>query len=112
MEKVVSTLEHSKARQLQRSAMLAHPACRTESGPKRSASTVKPACSRAAARGAVGSGGFAQVQAKKLEVEEIIRSMRAEGSIEHWQEARLRTELERDMLADDEDPDLARLLSA
>ena len=60
--------------------------------------------------GAVGSGGFAQVQAKRLEVEEVIRGMRAEGSIEQWQEARLRAELESDMLADDGDPDLEGLL--
>ena len=66
--------------------------------------------SRAAAGGAVGSGGFAQVQAKRLEVGEVIRGMRAEGSIEQWQEARLRAELESDMLADDGDPDLEALL--
>ena len=110
MEKIASTLEHSEARELQRSAMLAHPACRGEVGAKRCGTAVKPTRSRAAARGTVGSGGFAQVQAKRLEVEEIIRGMRAEGSIEHWQEARLRTELERDMLADDDDTDLEGLL--
>jgi hypothetical protein len=110
MQKIASTLEHSEARELQRSAMLAHPACRAKAEAKRCGTAVKPTCSRAAAGGAVGSGGFAQVQAKRLEVEKIIRGMRAEGSIEHWQEARLRTELERDMLADDDDPDLERLL--
>ena len=70
--------------------MLAHPACRADAGAKRCGAVLKPARSRAAAGGAVGSGGFAQVQAKRLEVEEVIRGMRAEGSIEQWQEARLR----------------------
>ena len=90
--------------------MLAHPACRADAGAKRCGAALKPARSRAAAGGAVGSGGFAQVQAKRLEVEEVIRGMRAEGSIEQWQEARLRAELESDMLADDGDPDLEALL--
>lgn len=107
----MSTLEHSEARQKQRSTMLGHPACRFEGGPKR-CSTANKLTLHAAAGGAAGSGGFAQAQSRRLVVEEMIRGIRAEGSIEAWQEGGLRAELESVMLADDGDPDLARLLSA
>ena len=67
---------------------------------------------RAAAAGEIGSVGYAQARRRRVEVEELIQSMIAEGKVEAWQETRLRTELEKAMEAEDDDPRLTRLLSA